>query len=59
MRAEAIDFFIDIEFVKSKHQFLFEPSGIERVHSVNVRGFAAVPTTPVVRPGYTVPEGDR
>ena len=36
-----------------------DPSGIERVHSVNVRGFAAVPTTPSVRPGYTVPEGDR
>jgi hypothetical protein len=47
------------ELVRAFSTYEIEPSGIERVHSVNVRGFAAVPTTPVVRPGYTVPEGDR
>ena len=47
------------ELVRAFSTYEIEPSGIERVHSVNVRGFAAVPTTLVVRPGYTVPEGDR
>jgi cytochrome P450 len=47
------------ELVRAFGTYDIDPSGIERVHSVNVRGFAAVPTTPVMRPGYTVPEGDR
>jgi cytochrome P450 len=47
------------ELVRAFATYDVDPSGIERVHSVNVRGFAALPTTPVVRPGYTVPEGDR
>jgi cytochrome P450 len=46
------------ELVRAFATYDIDPSGIERVHSVNVRGFAAVPTTPEVRAGYTVPEGD-
>jgi len=29
--------------------YAVEPAGIERVHSINVRGFAALPTTVAVR----------
>jgi cytochrome P450 len=47
------------ELVAAFDTYDIDPAGLERVHSVNVRGFAAVPTTVSVRPGYTVPEGDR
>lgn len=47
------------ELVRAFDTYDIDPSGIQRVHSVNVRGFAAVPTTVSTRTGYTVPEGDR
>jgi cytochrome P450 len=47
------------ELVAAFDTYDIDPAGLERVHSVNVRGFAAMPTTVSVRPGYTVPEGDR
>jgi cytochrome P450 len=47
------------ELVRAVATYDIDPDGLERVHSVNVRGFAAVPTSVTVRPGYSVPEGDR
>lgn len=47
------------ELVRAVSTYEVDPAGIERVHSVNVRGFAALPTEITVRPGYVVPEGDR
>ena len=47
------------ELVRAVATYEVDPAGIERVHSVNVRGFAALPTEITVRPGYVVPEGDR
>ena len=46
------------ELVRAFSTYDIDPDGLERVHSINVRGFATVPSTVTVRPGYTVPEGD-
>ena len=46
------------ELVRAFSTYDIDPDGLERVHSINVRGFAKVPSTVVVRPGYSVPEGD-
>lgn len=46
------------ELIRAFDAYDIDPSGAQRVHSVNVRGFAALPTTVSVRPGYVVPEGD-
>ena len=37
------------ELVRSIERYDIDPGGIERVHSVNVRGFARVPTSVVAR----------
>jgi cytochrome P450 len=41
------------ELVAAVEDYDVDPDGLVRVHSVNVRGFAAVPTTVRVRPGWT------
>src|SRR3954454_15412891 len=39
------------ELVKRVSDYEIDPSGTRRVHSVNVRGFETLPTTPVLRQG--------
>ena len=42
------------ELVAAFDGYDIDPAGLERVHSVNVRGFARMPTTLAPRPGATV-----